>query len=215
MDQIVQDFLALTNDKKMTPAQVKVLGAAIQLFANQGYASTSTASVAKEAGVSQAVIFKYFSNKEGLLEQILAIASENLLPQYGEHFIQKLNQEAGKNSFEQLIAFALKDRFEFICANGNVLTILFSQVMVDDQLIARLQTVFLDKFQSLTQILEKVAGPKATLSGVDILRLVGSQLLLLFLETQRLHLKMSEEAVEQRILAMTDVIVNAVYQHSD
>ena len=54
----------------MTEKQEKILRAALELFAQEGYKATSTSKVAKRAGVSEGLIFRHFENKEGLLEAI-------------------------------------------------------------------------------------------------------------------------------------------------
>jgi AcrR family transcriptional regulator len=55
----------------MTEKQENILKAALQLFANEGFHATSTSKVAKQAGVSEGLIFRHFGNKEGLLQAIL------------------------------------------------------------------------------------------------------------------------------------------------
>ncbi|MFM1876040.1 MAG: hypothetical protein RL266_1777 [Bacteroidota bacterium] len=60
----------------MTEKQENILKAALKLFATQGYASTSTSKVAKEAGVSEGLIFRHFESKEGLLSAILEMGHE-------------------------------------------------------------------------------------------------------------------------------------------
>lgn len=55
----------------MTEKQEKIVQAALQLFAKEGYHATSTSKVAKLAGVSEGLIFRHFGNKEGLLQAIL------------------------------------------------------------------------------------------------------------------------------------------------
>ncbi|HPF49968.1 MAG TPA: helix-turn-helix domain-containing protein [Draconibacterium sp.] len=55
----------------MTEKQEKILQAALQLFASEGYHATSTSKVAKAAGVSEGLIFRHFKNKEGLMQAIL------------------------------------------------------------------------------------------------------------------------------------------------
>ncbi len=55
----------------MTEKQERILQAALQLFAQEGYHATSTNKVAKKAGVSEGLIFRHFGNKEGLLQAIL------------------------------------------------------------------------------------------------------------------------------------------------
>ncbi|PKP00753.1 MAG: hypothetical protein CVU14_06920 [Bacteroidetes bacterium HGW-Bacteroidetes-9] len=55
----------------MTEKQEKILQAALELFARDGFSSTSTSKVAAHASVSEGLIFRHFKNKEGLLEAII------------------------------------------------------------------------------------------------------------------------------------------------
>lgn len=52
------------------------MNAALELFAEEGFKSTSTSKVAKRAGVSEGLIFRHFTNKEGLLEAIVKMGEE-------------------------------------------------------------------------------------------------------------------------------------------
>jgi len=60
----------------MTEKQEKILKAGLELFAAEGFHATSTSKVAKRAGVSEALIFRHFENKEGLLTAILEEGKE-------------------------------------------------------------------------------------------------------------------------------------------
>ena len=60
----------------MTEKQEKILNAALELFAEEGFKSTSTSKVAKRAGVSEGLIFRHFENKEGLLSAIMKMGEE-------------------------------------------------------------------------------------------------------------------------------------------
>lgn len=60
----------------MTEKQNKILEAALKLFAELGYSATSTSKIAKEAEVSEGLIFRHFKNKEGLLTAILEKGAE-------------------------------------------------------------------------------------------------------------------------------------------
>jgi AcrR family transcriptional regulator len=54
-----------------------ILNAAIRLFNAKGYAATTTASIAKEAGVTEKTMYRHFKNKEALFEAcIVSIAGE-------------------------------------------------------------------------------------------------------------------------------------------
>ncbi len=56
----------------MTEKQEAILVVALRLFAEQGYDNTPTSQIAREAGVSEGLVFRHFSNKEGLLLAIMA-----------------------------------------------------------------------------------------------------------------------------------------------
>ena len=54
----------------MTDKKEKILQTALQLFAEDGFTKTSTSKIAKQAGVSEGLIFRHFKNKEGLLQSL-------------------------------------------------------------------------------------------------------------------------------------------------
>ena len=54
----------------MTKKEI-ILETALNLFAERGYEATPTSLIAKEAGVSEGLIFKHYQNKITLLEEIL------------------------------------------------------------------------------------------------------------------------------------------------
>jgi AcrR family transcriptional regulator len=57
----------------MTEKKEQILISALTLFSEMGYTATSTSKIAKDAKVSEALIFRHFENKEGLLQAVLAI----------------------------------------------------------------------------------------------------------------------------------------------
>ncbi|MEW2625764.1 helix-turn-helix domain-containing protein [Streptomyces sp. NPDC048106] len=54
-------------DRTRQLASQEILETALRLFTEQGYAETTIAQIAREAGVSQRTLFRYFGTKEDLL----------------------------------------------------------------------------------------------------------------------------------------------------
>ncbi|MFE7353082.1 TetR/AcrR family transcriptional regulator [Streptomyces sp. NPDC057543] len=50
----------------------RLLEAARDLFADRGYEETTVRGIAERAGVNQALLFRYFGSKKGLLTQVIA-----------------------------------------------------------------------------------------------------------------------------------------------
>ncbi|MGH1437254.1 MAG: TetR/AcrR family transcriptional regulator [Lewinella sp.] len=63
----------------MTTKKERIMEAALELFAKQGFAATSTNAIAKKAGVSEGLLFKHFGNKQGLLEALLKEGEERVV----------------------------------------------------------------------------------------------------------------------------------------
>ena len=62
----------------MTEKQELILETALRLFAKYGFDTTPTSQIAKEAGVSEGLIFRHFTNKDGLMDAILALSDERM-----------------------------------------------------------------------------------------------------------------------------------------
>ncbi|NNC81038.1 MAG: TetR/AcrR family transcriptional regulator [Acidimicrobiales bacterium] len=52
--------------------RTRVVHAAATAFASHGFAGTSTAAIARDAGVSEGIVFHYFGSKHGVLEACTA-----------------------------------------------------------------------------------------------------------------------------------------------
>ena len=66
------DIVNNTDDKHQPPGQIKIVKALKELLAQKEFSAITTAEIAKTAGVTEALIYKYFRDKRDLLHQILA-----------------------------------------------------------------------------------------------------------------------------------------------
>lgn len=62
----------------MTEKKENILNAALELFAKEGFRSTSTSKLAAHAGVSEGLIFRHFKNKDGLLQALMDLGEDRL-----------------------------------------------------------------------------------------------------------------------------------------
>ncbi|WP_331724279.1 TetR/AcrR family transcriptional regulator (plasmid) [Streptomyces longwoodensis] len=79
---------AVTNtlwDRTRQLAAQEILRTALRLFTQQGYDETTIAQIAREAGVSQRTLFRYFGTKEDLVggseEQFVTLLTETVRQQ--------------------------------------------------------------------------------------------------------------------------------------
>ncbi len=97
---------------KMTDKQERILQAALELFSNEGYNATSTSKIGKKAGVSEGLIFRHFTNKQGLLNAIIKDAEVRI----GEVLIPIIAENDPKSVLRKTIElpFSVKEsEFDF------------------------------------------------------------------------------------------------------
>ena len=197
---IIKDYAGLLAEEKLPPGKRKSLETAISLFAQQGFDGTSTAQIAKEAGVSQATIFKYFKTKDDLLLAILGL----IVPQAKNEFFSQLLE------YEDLTAaihFLVQDRWAFIKMNAPFLKILMQQFLTNQDFKREFLKNFqgLADFQALQKIKESHPNFRKDLPLASLIRRMAGPLLTYFYQTQVLGLPSQDEAgdladIEEEIL---------------
>ena len=73
---------ASEKSKPYPPGRIKIANAFISLLAHKEFSAITTAEIAKKAGVTEALIYKYFEDKRGLLHQVLKEYLEQYLVQF-------------------------------------------------------------------------------------------------------------------------------------
>ncbi len=85
----------MLKDKKQ-----KILESALKLFANEGFVAVSTSKIAKEAEVSEGLIFRHYKSKKGLLEAVLAMGVEKIQGYFEPIISEKFPSETIRKTIE-------------------------------------------------------------------------------------------------------------------
>ncbi|AVQ34282.1 TetR/AcrR family transcriptional regulator [Staphylococcus muscae] len=190
-------FKEQLESTSMPPGQRKAMLAAIKLFSEQGYHATSTAQIAKEAGISQATIFKYFSTKEALLMGLL----EPLKEIVGKPFIESLSQQ---EDLESLIRFIVRDRYAFVSSNVDFLKIILQEVLISPNLrnamAMNFQKLMPDLFYHINKILDADEKMNQNLTQADRVRTIIAPLFTYVLQTQIFSIKTGDTEAELQMV---------------
>ncbi len=100
-----REAIALT---KIELRKKQILDTAAKIFSQKGFQEATITEISKEAKVSEASIYEYFSTKEGLLFSIPAQASQNLFETMAFHL--KLIRGAGNKL--RAIVYLLMDSYQ-------------------------------------------------------------------------------------------------------
>lgn len=129
------------SSKKKTDKQQKIAEAAIRLFAEKGYANTSTSEIAKAAGVAEGTIFRHYKTKDNLLLSLILPFLKEALPAMAEDVLQDvMSKETG--SFESFLRALIKNRIQFIKENREIFQVFVKELIYNDELKKELLPLF-------------------------------------------------------------------------
>lgn len=115
------------QDDELTEKQRKIIIAAIESFAEKGYASTSTSEIAKSAGVAEGTIFRHYKTKKDLLMSILEPITKKFIAPFVIKDMEKvLKQEF--TTFEGFLRAMLENRISFVGKNMLLFKILIQEI---------------------------------------------------------------------------------------
>ncbi|MDF2718396.1 MAG: TetR family transcriptional regulator, partial [Paenibacillus sp.] len=119
MEELLQ---AGTAGNKMTEKQKRIFESAIEVFAEKGFAASSTSEIAQRAGVAEGTIFRHYKTKKELLLSIVTPAMVKLIaPFVLREFGEVLKKEY--DSYDQFLRAMIENRIVFMQKNRSLLKI--------------------------------------------------------------------------------------------
>lgn len=165
------------EEKKLTPKQAQILKAAVEIFAEKGYASSSTSEIAARANVAEGTIFRHYKTKKDLLISIVTpFMAKFMVPFFAARFTRRVFDEPPEE-FRSLLSTILKDRFAFAAENAPLLRIVLQEMAFHPELQQRFQDVFINdvypKFEAALDRL-KQGGQVVDKPNSTIIRMIMS-----------------------------------------
>lgn len=93
----------------------KIIKSALKLFSQKGFLGTTTKEIAKEAGVAEVTLFRYFQSKENLFNEVLR--SQSFLPTLKD-LLPKLEGSDLRDALERVGKYflrILKKKRDLVC----------------------------------------------------------------------------------------------------
>ncbi|MBN1612826.1 MAG: TetR/AcrR family transcriptional regulator [Deltaproteobacteria bacterium] len=141
----------------------EILKCAVRVFARSNYRSARVADIAREAGVSEAAVYKYFPKKEAIFLEILDYMSRRILTLWEEEFARE------EDAIEALKAVGAS-YYERMMRHPDELKVQFQAISeIDHEIIAnRLHRDHESYVAFFTKVIEKGIRQGTIRSDVDV-----------------------------------------------
>ncbi len=204
----------LKKSDKQTEKQRKIVEAAISAFAEKGYSNTSTAEIAKMAGVAEGTIFKHFGTKENLLLSIIIPFIKDFSPQMADEIFEEVMKDENL-TFEKVLRNLLENRINFILDNREIFMVFIKEMVYKEELrnellphvineVSKRLTRVIETFQKRGELIDKPVSEIAKFLGTSLAGFFISRFVVLNVPA------VSEEEMEEFI----QFILNGIGQSS-
>lgn len=137
----------------------KILDAALILFSEKGYNGATTSEIAREAGVAEGTIFRYFPSKKDLLfsvaNPVVVDSLKNIIADFKEY------------SPQEMLEAVIHNRLQIISQNINLVKILITESMFHPELKDNFFSEVIFPAGKLMQEYFQEQGQKGILRDID------------------------------------------------
>ena len=116
----------------------KILETALKLFSEKGYLGATTKEIAREAGIAEVTLFRHFSSKEKLFEEV--INKDSFLPA-----LKELMPEIENTPYEDALIRIAKRFLEILHLRKDLIKIMQAEFRRYPEKIHEIYHVFIDE----------------------------------------------------------------------
>ncbi|MFS0916960.1 TetR/AcrR family transcriptional regulator [Brevibacillus sp. 179-C 1.1 NHS] len=204
----------LKDESEMTEKQRNILRASVKLFAEKGFHASSTAEIAKEAGVAEGTIFRHYKSKKEILLAVVAPVLVKFAAPFILKDVREIFKEQNNKTFSQIVTELYRNRIDLVLANENHIRILLQEAFFHDEIReALIATVFTGVKEMATKLIEaKVdVGELRPLPTQAVFRAILSSMIGLVLFRQVLDTDEFRTYSDDEQIAMTvDILLNGI-----
>jgi AcrR family transcriptional regulator len=115
--------LPVITQRRLQARYDSILQAAKHVFAERGYADASIGDIARRAGVSDGLVYRYFANKRDLLYHVLRVFYERLIKDLEETVLRE-------SGFEARLRSLIRGHMDVFVADAALCRLFISEVRV-------------------------------------------------------------------------------------
>ncbi len=132
----------------------KILESALKLFSRKGYLGATTKEIAKEAGIAEVTLFRYFHSKETLFEEV--INNYSFLPKLKEIF-----KKVESQSYKEVLKIIAFEFLKLLESKKDLIRIMHSEMQRYPEKIKKIyENVIENTFKLLSNYFQKLQKEK-------------------------------------------------------
>lgn len=199
---------------KREETEKQILNAAVHIISEKGYNATKTNEIAALANTSEAIIFKYYKTKKGLLAAIINKAVEVLGRELAYKPIQKILTNNADKSLDEVFDMIIEDRIKLILKNHALLKVLLTEVQyhsdLRDLVLEQVVNPIFMEFKIFMKVQRELGLIDPELDDEIILRMIASGLFSGVLKRVIMNQPFDEVEIKREMLQVKRILMKGI-----
>ncbi|MBU3191453.1 TetR/AcrR family transcriptional regulator [Clostridium bowmanii] len=106
----------------------KILESAILLFSKKGFSATTTSEIAKDAGVAEGTVFRYYKTKKHILIKVMSRLIEVMSEELVANPVGKILKENRDKDDSDILKMLLMDRLEVFNKYWDIIQVIITEI---------------------------------------------------------------------------------------
>ena len=208
MDEL--DFSQLGLSEK----EERILHSAIKIFSEKGFDGATTNEIAKDAGVAEGTIFKYYKTKKGILTQILIQLINIMSEKVVLSSIKKIFQDSTKKEPKQILKEIFYDRMNLIDNIFPMAKIILMEVLlhedVREAIYKNIIIKALDIFKEFHKKADKEGLIRNDIDSLVIFRSILANIAVLIMQKQIFSNRLPVKDLDKEMDNIIDIILHGI-----
>jgi AcrR family transcriptional regulator len=112
----------------------KILESAIALFSKKGFSATTTSEIAKDAGVAEGTVFRYYKTKKHLLIKVMSKLIEVMSEELIANPVGKILKENTTKDDSDILKMLLIDRLDVFNRYWDIIQVIITEIQFHEDI---------------------------------------------------------------------------------
>jgi len=205
------------SELNLSEKEEKILQSSIKLFSKKGFNAATSKEIAKDAGISEGTIFKYFKTKKDILKAILIHLISMLSEKIVLKGIKDIFNDAKERDIKTVLKKVIYDRIKMVDKIYPMAQIIFMEALLHEEIrdaiynniIKNALNMFIEFYSEMSQknILRKDIDPMVVFRSI----LANIAIFIAQRKIFSKHFKFDD--LDNDIDKVIDVILNGILLH--
>lgn len=192
----------------------RILEAAVNVFSEKGFSAATTSEIAKQAGVAEGTIFRYFKTKKDILRNILIHAMNAFSRRIVIDNVEKMFLNSGDKDIRAVFKEFLYDRLKLVDSIFPMVRVILTEAMYHEDVREAIYNNIIVKAVEIFTVFQKRMSENGMLRDDiepgDIIRSIMGNLAILVAQRKLFGNVFGEQDMDKEVDKVVDVVLHGI-----